>query len=183
MEGNGDGLRRDRRRPPSTVSSVASERTPLAHAGALTERDAARGWGQDGALLSRLGKAEYHLFTPNAEQGEGLVRLVRWSGVDWRGGDGFPFSFLWRFKENLERFIMSLSSDLGGARGVRVGRSGECLCEWAGVGVLLSLVGPIACLLQWVSSSVSSLFTLRYNSMLRAKRPRRVGPGRKSPVF
>ena len=87
----GGGRRRSRLRPspfPSTVSSVVSERTPLAHAGALTERVAARGRCQEGTLLSKLGKAKYHLFTPmgvgwwwgGVERG-----VVEGLGWGWRG--------------------------------------------------------------------------------------------------
>ena len=67
------------------------ECTPLAHAGALTERVAAGGRRQAGALLPRLGKAKYHLFTPNAKRGGGAGRsgegaewrrLLQWGGVE-----------------------------------------------------------------------------------------------------
>ena len=88
--GHGGGeRRRSRLRPspfPSTVSSVVSERTPLAHAGALTERVAARGRRQEGALLAKHGKAKYHLFTqtPNLTGGERAeAELLRqWGGVE-----------------------------------------------------------------------------------------------------
>ena len=84
--GHGGGERRRSRLRSSplssTVSSVVSERTPLAHAGALTERVAARGRRQAGALLPRLGKAKYHLFTPNAKR---VVGRLGWSGVERRG--------------------------------------------------------------------------------------------------